>query len=67
MNVMATLASHSSVAVASTNTGTAGQVIGVVCATHVIAGEVPSDTTIVEIQVDVFPQSSVAVQVRVVV
>ncbi len=65
VNVIATVASHASVAVGAVNTGTAGQSIGVVCATHVIVGAVISRTTIVPLQVDVFPQSSVAVQVRV--
>src|SRR5678815_1712141 len=65
-NVMATLGSQVSVAVGGTNTGTAGQLIGVVCVTQVIVGGVISCTTIVRLQVAVFPQSSVAVHVRVV-
>src|SRR6187551_2155817 len=64
--VMVTVASHASVAVGGVNTGTAGHVIGVVCATHVIVGAVISCTIIVPVQVAVLPQSSVAVQVRVV-
>ncbi len=64
-NVMVTVASHASVAVGGVNTGTAGQLIGVVCATQVIVGAVTSRTTIVPLQVAVLPQSSVAVQVRV--
>ena len=62
---MVTVASQASVAVGGTNTGTAGQLIGVVCATQVMVGGVTSRTTIVRLQVAVFPQSSVAVQVRV--
>ena len=64
--VIVTVASQASVAVGGVNTGKAGQVIGVVCATHVIVGGVISCTTIVPLQVAVFPQSSVAVHVRVV-
>src|SRR6187549_2596018 len=64
--VMATVASQASVAVGGVNTGNAGQLTGVVCATHVIVGGVISCTTIVPLQVDVLPQSSVAVHVRVV-
>jgi len=62
---MVTVASQASVAVGAANAGTAGQLIGVVCATHVIVGGVISRTTMVPLQVDVFPQSSVAVQVLV--
>jgi hypothetical protein len=62
---MATVASHASVAVGGVNTGTAGQSIGVVCATHVIVGGVMSCTTMVRLQVELLPQSSVAVHVRV--
>ena len=65
VNVIVTVASHASVAVGGVNTGTAGQLIGVVCATQVIVGAVTSRTTIVPLQVAVLPQSSVAVQVRV--
>ena len=64
---MATVASHASVAVGATHTGTAGQLIGVVCGAHVIVGAVTSCTTIERLQVAVLPQSSVAVQVRVAV
>ena len=60
-NVMATLGSQVSVAVGGVNTGTAGQLTGVVCVTQVIVGGVISCTTIVLLQVAVFPQSSVAV------
>jgi hypothetical protein len=63
---MVTLGSQVSDAVGGVNTGNAGQLIGVVCATHVIVGGVISCTTIVLLQVDVFPQSSVAVHVLVV-
>ena len=62
-NVMVTLASQASVAVGGVNTGVAGQLIGVVCATQVIVGGVISCTTIVRLHVAVLPQSSVAVQV----
>ena len=61
--VMATVRSHASVAVGGVNTGVAGQLIGVVWATHVIVGGVISCTTTVPLQVAVLPQSSVAVQV----
>jgi hypothetical protein len=53
------------VAVGATNSGTDGQLIGDVCVAHVIVGGVLSRTTIVPVHVAVFPQSSVAVQVRV--
>ena len=62
-NVTVTLASQASVAVGGVNTGNAGQLTGVVCATHVIVGGVTSCTTIVRLQVAVLPQSSVAVHV----
>ena len=62
---MVTVASQASVAVGGRKTGTAGQLIGVVCATHVIVGAVISLTTMVPLQVAVLPQSSVAVQVLV--
>ena len=65
VKVMATLASHASVAVAFTHTGRLGQSIGVVCATQVIVGGVMSRTTIERLHVAVLPQTSVAVQVRV--
>jgi hypothetical protein len=64
--VMTTVRSHASVAVGGVNTGVAGQLRGVVCATQVIVGGVISCTTIVRLQVAVLPQSSVAVHVRVV-
>ena len=65
VKVMATVASQASVAVGATHTGTAGQLIGVVCAAQVIVGAVTSRTTIVALQVAVLPQSSVAVHVLV--
>ena len=40
--VMLTVASQASVAVGAVNTGVAGQLIGVVCVTHVIVGDVIS-------------------------
>src|SRR5678816_3736480 len=65
-NVIETLGSQVSDAVGGVNTGKAGQLTGVVCVTQVIVGGVISCTTIVRLHVAVFPQSSVAVQVRVV-
>ena len=62
---MATLGSHASDAVAAPNVGTAGQLIGDVTAGQVMAGGVISCTAMVRLQVDVLPQSSVAVHVRV--
>ena len=64
--VMATVRSHASVAVGATNAGNAGQAIGVTCVAHVMVGGVISCTTMVPLQVAVFPQSSVAVHVLVV-
>src|SRR6187399_415136 len=58
-NVIATVASQASVAVGALNSGTEGQLTGVVCATQVIVGAVTSRTTTVPLQVDAFPQSSV--------
>ena len=63
--VMATVRSQASVAVGGMNTGVAGQAMGVTCVTQVIVGGVISCTTIVRLQVAVFRQSSVAVQVLV--
>ena len=65
VNVMVTVASQASVAVGAVKTGTDGQLIGVVCVAQVIVGAVLSRTTIAPLQVAVFPQSSVAVHVRV--
>jgi hypothetical protein len=64
--VIVTVASQASVAVGGVNTGNAGQLTGVVCAKQVSVGGVISPTTIVPLHVVVFPQSSVAVHVRVV-
>ena len=64
-NVMVTLGSQASVAVGGVNTGVAGQLIGVVWVAQVIVGGVISCTTMVALQVAVFKQSSVAVQVLV--
>jgi hypothetical protein len=64
---MATVASQTSVAVGGLNAGTAGQLIGVGCATQVMVGGVLSWTTMERLQVAVLPQSSVAVQVLVAV
>ena len=61
--VNVTLRSHASVAVGATNAGKAGQAIGVTCVAQVMVGGVISCTTIVELQVAVLPQSSVAVHV----
>ena len=58
-----TLASQASLAVALPQITTAGQSM-VVLAGHVIAGAVISLTVTVALQVDVLPQSSVALQVR---
>jgi len=63
---MTTVRSHASVAVGGVKTGVAGQLMGDVCVTHVIVGGVISCTTMVPLQVAVLPQSSVAVQVLVV-
>jgi hypothetical protein len=63
--VTATVRSQASVAVGGLNSGVAGQVIGEVCSVQVIVGGVISCTTMVALQVAVFKQSSVAVQVLV--
>ena len=65
--VISTVASHASVAVALPNTGVAGQLTGVVGLGQVITGGVTSCTTTVALHVAVFPQSSVAVKVLVMV
>ena len=65
LNVMDTLASQASVAVTVPKVGVAGQLIGDVTDGQVITGGVTSCTMIVLLQVAVFPQSSVAIQVRV--
>ena len=59
-----TLASQASLAVALPQVTTAGQSM-VVLAGQVMAGAVISLTVTVALQVDVLPQSSVALQVRV--
>ena len=64
-NVIVTVASQASVAIGATNTGKAGQLIGVLCSAQTIVGGVMSRTTIVRLQVAVLPQSSVAVHVLV--
>jgi hypothetical protein len=61
---MDTLASQMSLAVAAPKVGVAGQLTGFV-AGHVILGGVMSITAMVMLQLAVFPQSSVAVHVRV--
>ena len=63
--VTLTVPSHASVTVGGLNTGVAEQLIGVICAAHVIVGGVMSCTTIVLLQVATFPQLSVAVHVLV--
>src|SRR5262245_7020161 len=64
-NVIATLASQASVAVAAPNDGVAGQLIGDVTNGQVMFGGTLSETVMVLLQKDVLPQSSVATQVRV--
>ena len=67
LNVMDTDASHASVAVAAPKLGVAGHSIEAVGFGHVIDGAVLSVTEMERAQVAVFPQSSVAVHVRVTV
>ena len=55
--------SQRSVAVAATQTGAFGQLTGVACVWQVMVGGVLSCTTMVRLQVLMFPQASVAVQV----
>ena len=62
-----TLASQRSETNGAVKVGVAGQLSGVVCVVQTISGGVLSTTTIEALQVPVFPQSSVAVQVRVAV
>ena len=62
---MVTIASHASVAVAAGNVGTAGHSIVAGTVGHVRTGGVLSVTAMVRLQVDEFPQSSVAVHVLV--
>ena len=61
----ATLPSQLSVAVAVPKSGVAGQLSGLVTVGQVILGGTRSCTAMVRLQVAVLPQSSVAVQVRV--
>ena len=63
--VTETVPSHPSDTVGGLKTGTAGQLIGVVCETQVRVGGETSWTTIVALHVAVFVQSSVAVHVLV--
>ena len=65
LNVIATLGSQASVAVATPNDGVEPQATGDTTAGQVIDGGIRSCTAMVRLQVDVLPQSSVAVQVRV--
>lgn len=62
---MVTLASHTSVAVATPKVGVAGQLMGDVTIGQVMDGGTLSETVIVLLQKEVFPQLSVATQVRV--
>ena len=62
-----TLASHASVAVAAPKDGVAGHSIGVVTEGQLMVGAVLSVTDIALLHVDALPQSSVAVQVLVIV
>ena len=63
--VIETEVSQASVAVAAPKLGVAGQEIGEVTVGQVMVGGVTSCTTIVSLQVEVLPQLSLAVQVRV--
>jgi len=63
--VNTTVKSQASVAVGATKEGRAGQAIGVTCVAHVMVGGVISCTTIVELHIAEFKQSSVAVHVLV--
>ena len=65
LKLMATEGSQASVAVAAAKVGVAGQLIGDTTTGQVMAGGVISCTLMERLQVDVLPQSSVAVQVRV--
>src|SRR5262245_62390632 len=62
---MATLGSQASLAEAVPKLGCVGQLMGDTTVGQVMAGGVMSRTWIVRLQVEVLPQSSVAVQVRV--
>jgi hypothetical protein len=63
--VTVTVPSHPSDTVGGLKVGVAGQLMGVVCATHVMVGGETSWTTIILLHVAVFIQSSVAVHVLV--
>jgi hypothetical protein len=65
VNVIATVASHASVAVGAVKTGTPGQLTGVFCVAQTKVGGVLSTTRIVALQDELLPQSSVPVHVRV--
>src|SRR4030095_10590699 len=65
LNVIATEGSQASLAVAAPKVGVAGHMIGDTTVGHVMAGGVISCTLMERLQVDVLPQSSVAVHVRV--
>src|SRR6187431_408942 len=65
LKLMDTEGSQASLAVAAPKVGVAGQLIGDTTVGQVIVGGVTSCTVMVRLQVAVFPQSSVAVQVRV--
>ena len=62
--ITSTEASHASLAVTAGQVGTAGQSI-VMLPAQVMDGGVISCTLMVALQVDVLPQSSVALQIRV--
>ena len=65
LNPIATLGEHASDAVATPKVGTDGQLIGEVTAGQVMVGGVISRIVTERLQVEVFPQSSVAIYVRV--
>jgi hypothetical protein len=65
IKVIFTLASHASLAVAFPKTGAFGQKAGTTNIGQVTTGGVMSRTTMVTLQDDVLPQSSLAVQARV--
>ena len=66
-NTRVTDASHASVAVGMSKDGVAGHSTEVIPGNELITGAVTSLTTMERLQVAVFPQSSVAVHVRVAV
>src|SRR5688572_24752507 len=67
LKVTSTLASQASLAVAAPKVGVAGQSMGEFTMGQVMTGGVLSTTLMARLQVAVLPQSSVAVQVRVMV